>query len=86
MKFPSAIGKRKTTPQRYGPAGEDIEGLQKIVIVGNPNVGKSLLFNRLTGIYVTVSNYPGTTVTVDKGRCKINGRDFGVIDFLACIL
>ncbi|KAF0118533.1 MAG: ferrous iron transport protein B [bacterium] len=80
MKFLSAIGKRKTTPQCHGPAGEDIEGLQKIVIVGNPNVGKSLLFNRLTGMYVTVSNYPGTTVTVDKGKCKINGRDFGVID------
>jgi len=80
VKFPSVTGKKKTAPQRHGPAGEDIEGLQKIVIVGNPNVGKSLLFNRLTGIYVTVSNYPGTTVTVDKGRCKINGRDFGVID------
>jgi ferrous iron transport protein B len=33
-------------------------------IVGNPNVGKSVVFGRLTGRYATVSNYPGTTVTV----------------------
>ena len=35
---------------------------------GSPNVGKSLLFNRLTGVYVTVSNYPGTTVDVSRGK------------------
>ena len=36
----------------------------QIALVGMPNVGKSVLFNRLTGVYVTVSNYPGTTVEV----------------------
>lgn len=35
---------------------------RKIVLVGSPNVGKSVIFGRLTGRYVTVSNYPGTTV------------------------
>ncbi|MCX5730781.1 MAG: 50S ribosome-binding GTPase, partial [Deltaproteobacteria bacterium] len=35
-----------------------------LVLVGNPNVGKSVLFGALTGKYVTVSNYPGTTVEV----------------------
>lgn len=54
--------------------------LQKIVLVGNPNVGKSVVFNRLTGAYVTVSNYPGTTVTVSRGKGKINGKDFEIID------
>lgn len=39
----------------------------KIVLVGNPNVGKSLVFNRMSGIYVDVSNYPGTTVAVEQG-------------------
>ncbi len=39
-------------------------------LVGSPNVGKSALFNRLTGAYVTVSNYPGTTVEVARGRCQ----------------
>ena len=34
----------------------------KVLLVGNPNVGKSVLFNRLTGIDVIISNYPGTTV------------------------
>lgn len=38
----------------------------QIVLVGNPNVGKSVLFNALSGFYVEVSNYPGTTVDVSK--------------------
>jgi ferrous iron transport protein B len=43
--------------------------------VGSPNVGKSALFNRLTGAYVTVSNYPGTTVEVARGRCQAAGLE-----------
>ncbi len=39
-----------------------------VVLVGSPNVGKSLLFKHLTGRYVTVSNYTGTTVEVTTGR------------------
>ncbi len=39
-----------------------------IVLVGNPNVGKSALFGALTGRYVEVSNFPGTTVEVSAGR------------------
>ena len=46
------------------------EGLPKLVLVGSPNVGKSLLFNRLTGAYVSVSNYPGTTVEVSRGKAR----------------
>jgi ferrous iron transport protein B len=42
--------------------------LQKIALVGNPNVGKSVIFNFLSGLYVDVSNYPGTTVEFSKGR------------------
>lgn len=42
----------------------------KIVLVGNPNVGKSLFFNHLSGGYVDVSNFPGTTVSVTKGNYK----------------
>jgi ferrous iron transport protein B len=63
-----------------GPEGEDITDFEKIIIVGNPNVGKSMIFNQLTGSYVVVSNYPGTTVTIDTGSCKIKGKKFGVID------
>jgi ferrous iron transport protein B len=43
-------------------------------------VGKSVLFQRLTGTYVTVSNYPGTTVEVFRGKGTIRGEDFEIID------
>ncbi|OJX40472.1 MAG: ferrous iron transport protein B [Chloroflexi bacterium 44-23] len=43
---------------------------RKIALVGNPNVGKSVLFHRLTGHYVVVSNYPGTTVGLSHGNIK----------------
>ncbi len=55
-------------------------GLKKISIVGSPNVGKSVVFNSLTGAYVTVSNYPGTTVNVSRGKAKIEGEEFEVMD------
>ncbi|HWR38465.1 MAG TPA: ferrous iron transport protein B [Patescibacteria group bacterium] len=44
------------------------EGARKIVLAGNPNVGKSVFFNALTGMYVDVSNFPGTTVDISHGR------------------
>ena len=51
---------------------------RKIVLLGNPNVGKSALFNALTGLRATVSNYPGTTVEVYRGR--LAGTEAEVID------
>jgi ferrous iron transport protein B len=57
------------------------EGLRnKIVIVGAPNVGKSVLFNRLSGAYVSVSNYPGTTVEVARGTMQLDGQQAEVVD------
>lgn len=44
----------------------DSSALHKIVLAGNPNVGKSVFFNKFTGTYVEVSNYPGTTVDISK--------------------
>ena len=55
-------------------------GLPKILIVGMPNGGKSLIFNRLTGRYVTVSNYPGTTVEMSRGRSKVLAGAYEVVD------
>ncbi|WHH58872.1 ferrous iron transport protein B [Petroclostridium sp. X23] len=49
---------------------------KKLVLVGNPNVGKSVFFNSLTGLYVDVSNYPGTTVDISTGKYN----DYTVID------
>jgi ferrous iron transport protein B len=58
----------------------DITGLPLVAIVGSPNVGKSVLFNTLTGVYVTVSNYPGTTVEVARGKGRANETPVGVVD------
>lgn len=55
--------------------------LKKVFLVGSPNVGKSAIFNALTGSYVTVSNYPGTTVDISSGKMKIGRHhQFKVID------
>ncbi|MFH1239416.1 MAG: ferrous iron transport protein B [bacterium] len=53
---------------------------ETIILVGNPNVGKSVIFNNLTGKYVTVSNYPGTTIDVTRGLLEHEGKDYVIID------
>lgn len=53
---------------------------KRLILVGNPNVGKSVIFGALTGRYVTVSNYPGTTVEVSKGAAAVGGTRYAVID------
>ncbi|MGA2518929.1 MAG: ferrous iron transport protein B [Thermodesulfobacteriota bacterium] len=53
---------------------------EKLILIGNPNVGKSVIFNYLTGKYVTVSNYPGTTVEVSTGTLSAHGKKFQVLD------
>jgi ferrous iron transport protein B len=54
------------TPEKASPAPVRGE-VGSIVLAGNPNVGKSVVFNALTGVYVDVSNFPGTTVELTKG-------------------
>ena len=51
-----------------------------LCLVGNPNVGKSAIFGLLTGRYVTVSNYPGTTVEITRGEVSLNGTQYQIID------
>ncbi len=53
---------------------------RRLTIVGSPNVGKSVLFTQLTGRYVVVSNYPGTTVEITRGRAWIGNALFEVVD------
>src|SRR5512139_2460491 len=53
---------------------------EKVILIGNPNVGKSVIFNYLTGKYVTVSNYPGTTVEVSTGTMSSHGKKIQVLD------
>jgi ferrous iron transport protein B len=57
-----------------------VAAARSVILVGNPNVGKSVLFGALTGKYVTVSNYPGTTVEVTRGAATIEGRPWHVMD------
>ena len=52
----------------------------KVLLMGHPNVGKSVFFNRLTGSNVIESNYPGTTVDYTKGYMRLENRDVEVID------
>ncbi len=52
----------------------------KILLIGNPNVGKSVVFNRLTGVDVISSNYPGTTIDYSKGYLNLAGERVELID------
>src|SRR6201994_1628914 len=52
-----------------------------IALAGNPNSGKTTLFNALTGLRQKVANYPGVTVEKKTGRCKLNdGRWIDIVD------
>jgi ferrous iron transport protein B len=59
---------------------EKIVVTKSLALVGNPNVGKSVIFHGLTGKYVTVSNYPGTTVDVSRGVGWFSGARYQVVD------
>jgi len=67
-------------PHRAVTTCETADKTPRLLLVGNPNVGKSVIFSYLTGKYVTVSNYPGTTVEVARGKLRYGGRDWEVID------
>ncbi len=70
------------TPTGPGPADPRLmePPVLKIILMGNPNVGKSVVFSRLTGIEVISSNYPGTTVEYTLGKTSILGESAEVID------
>ena len=53
--------------------------VREILLMGNPNTGKSVIFSRLTGARVTVSNYPGTTVGFAQGYMKFKSGEPGMI-------
>jgi ferrous iron transport protein B len=57
-----------------------VAATRSVILVGNPNVGKSVVFGALTGTYVTVSNYPGTTVEVTRGTATLAGQPWHVMD------
>ena len=67
-------------PKRFQSKSPEIVSQGTIALVGSPNVGKSLLFNVLTGAYTNVSNYPGTTVEASRNYLTIAGKTITLID------
>lgn len=63
-----------------GPGAPVDARSQTIVLLGNPNVGKTSLFNQLTGLRQKVGNYPGVTVERREGRLSTGARDLRLID------
>lgn len=58
-----------------------MEGIiMKIIMIGNPNVGKSSVLNRLTGSQIFVSNYPGTSVETNRGVLTVGNKSMEILD------
>lgn len=71
-------GNCHSCPMKAYPVTEECN--RKILLVGNPNVGKSALFSRLTGVHAISSNYPGTTVGFTQGRFRHGEDCYQLID------
>ena len=72
-------------------AGADALTVQKkaesdriVALAGNPNVGKSTIFNALTGLRQHTGNWPGKTVSNAQGSCRRQGQDYVLVDVPGC--
>ncbi len=81
MKVPGLKSHGHDTPRDDAAQADDTRRTaQRVLLVGNPNAGKSVIFGQLTGQYVIVSNYPGTSVELTRGTWEASGRSVEVID------
>lgn len=62
------------------PGSSRREGVRRVALAGNPNSGKTTLFNALTGLRQKVANYPGVTVDKKEGSLRLDGREIEVLD------
>lgn len=72
-----------STPARKKPgkiSGLGVEKELTLAFIGNPSVGKSVFFTRLTGVGVEVSNYPGTTIEITSGSVQAGARTLELVD------
>jgi len=60
------------------------QGRPLVALVGNPNTGKSTLFNRLTGLRQHIANYPGITVEKKSGLLRAGGIEMDILDLPGC--
>jgi ferrous iron transport protein B len=68
-------------PVIAGPCdATNVNGSPTVALAGNPNAGKTTLFNRLTGLRARTANFPGTTVEFRKGSCALAGRSVTLVD------
>lgn len=69
---------------KYASRGDEYakkkDGEILVALAGNPNVGKSTVFNVLTGLHQHTGNWTGKTVATAAGRCKANGKDYLITD------
>ncbi len=71
---------RSRRASREALAGKLAGSAARVAIIGVPNCGKSLIFNRLTGRFATTANYPYTTVEVEEAQIVINGQPVALFD------
>lgn len=76
----SSAGPRQSGLKSGGDLSAGEQTALTVAIAGNPNCGKSALFNALTGIRQKTGNWPGVTVERKAGRSRIDGRDVTVVD------
>jgi ferrous iron transport protein B len=82
MILPFASRPPRSEPSEPRPrlAEAPLPARERVLLIGNPNVGKSLLFKNLTHRYVNVSNFPGTTVEIARARATLGRRNVEVVD------
>ena len=71
---------RSGQASRVTPARKIAGSVARVAIIGVPNCGKSLIFNRLTGRFASTANYPYTTVEVEEAKLVINGQGVALYD------